>query len=99
MEEKTLKDHISLVIHEESPKPLITREEAEAMAKPAVLKAVEQEIKRLTETENINQQILQAINSQQETLQTIKEYILQPDPTRQLKLEVLQKLKAKLETT
>lgn len=91
-------------LHEEpQPKPLIDSKEVREIAKKAVLKEVEDEIVRLAHNETVNEQILVVLEQHKTVLDEIKEIITKSSQENQqsitLKLDVLKRLKAKLETT
>jgi hypothetical protein len=84
-------EHPSLTFPRET-KPLIEKEELTEIARKAVLSEVDAEINRLVGTRETEQQILSM-------LQEIKDAVTAKDEqSEQLRLDVLRKLKAKLET-
>ena len=87
-----MKEHSSLII-EPPTQPLVDKKEINEIAKQSLLKQINYEIRKLTETEDQNKQILSKLEEILSLLKTSED-----SKTRDLKLEVLQKLKAKLET-
>ena len=90
-----MNEHPSLTF-KQKPKPLAETAEITQVAKEAVLKQVNSEIRRLTEQQTDSQQILQILGE-------IKDEIAKSNQENEkaisLKLDVLQRLRAKLETT
>lgn len=78
------------------PKPLVESEEVKQMAKEAVLKQVDKEIKELTDNQTQTEQILQLLT---EIKQSIEQTSTENKQHNMLRMEVLRKLKAKLETS
>ena len=91
-----------LTEYDEPPtKPLVEQKEVKETARKALLNEVNGEIARLAHNETVNEQILQVLEQQRTVLDEIKEIITknseENSQTLALKLDVLNKLKTKLE--
>jgi predicted 2-oxoglutarate/Fe(II)-dependent dioxygenase YbiX len=75
-------------------KPLVVKKEIREMARKAVLAEVQDEIQRLTQKENTEQEILSILKEIQRVIMENRE---EDSKTLELKRQVLEKLKAKLE--
>ena len=77
------------------PKPLMSEEELQSMARKHLLTEVNRELLKLTNAETEGQQIISLL---EDIRQTVNLSLEQNREQNELKMSVLQKLKSKLET-
>jgi len=77
------------------PKPLMSEEELQSMARKHLLTEVNRELLKLTNAETEGQQIISLL---EDIRQTVNLSLEQNREQNELKMSVLQKLKTKLET-
>ena len=73
--------------------------EIKEIAHKAVLKEIDQQIQKLTHTETVNEQVLNKCTAMQQSIEELKDAVKEANKQLPLKKQVLELLKAKLETT